>query len=120
MEYGEQVFALLDVEDPSSYQGVDPNPGQGCLFLDRAGRVLYGSSCMLGEDGKGAMNRDASCTRSTFASISLFQCLKEISMRHKEIMKFEDLILLDNVLGSPAFNVSLAASYLWLTFPAFS
>ena len=35
-------------------------------------------------------------------------------------MKFEDLILLDNVLGSPAFNVSLAASYLWLTFPAFS
>ena len=41
-------------------------------------------------------------------------------MRLKEIMKFEDLILLDNVLWSPAFNVSLAASYLWLTFPAFS
>ena len=53
MEYGEQVFALLDVEDPSSYQGVDPNSGQGCIFLDRAGRVLYGSVSMLGEDGKG-------------------------------------------------------------------
>ena len=61
MEYGEQVFALLDVEDPSSYQGVDPNSGQGCLFLDRAGRVLYGSSCMLGEDGKGGHEQRCLC-----------------------------------------------------------
>ena len=36
-----------------------------------------------------------------------------------EIIKFEDRILLD-VLWSPAFNVSLAASYLRVTFPALS
>ena len=96
------------------------------LILDKAvssSMRLVGSSMALSacleRMEKMAMNRVASCTRSTFASISLFQCLKEISMRHMEIIKFEDRILLD-VLWSPAFNVSLAASYLRVTFPALS
>ena len=57
---------------------------------------------------KVVMDRVASCNRSTFALISLFQFLEEISIRHKEIMKFNDLILLDNanVLLSPAFLMS--------------
>ena len=55
---------------------------------------------------KVVMDRVASCNRSTFALISLFQFLEEISIRHKEIMKFKDLILLDNVLSSPAFLMS--------------
>ena len=42
------VFALLDVEERSSYQDIDPSSGQGRLFLDEAGRLLYGSVCMHG------------------------------------------------------------------------
>ena len=86
--------------------------------MRRVGSSMALSACLERME-KMAMNRVASCTRSTFASISLFQCLKEISMRHMEIIKFEDRILLD-VLWSPAFNVSLAASFLRVTFPALS
>ena len=70
MEYGEQVFALLDVEDPSSYQGVDPNSGQGCLFLDRAGRVLYGSVSMLGEDEQSCLMHSINLRLDFFVSMS--------------------------------------------------
>ena len=94
------VFALLDVEERSSYQGVFLAKAVSSS-MRRVGSSMALSACLERENGKGGHGK--SCLMHL---ISLFQFLKEISIRHKEITKFKNLILLNNVLLSPAFLMS--------------